>query len=419
MLMNKNLIIRVNYIKENSTLRNVLKIINIILFFISIYLLIRLIFKQEVHETFYYSLSFSILLVLLFGYLTILSIVSFVFVYYYEKKDYLLSNKLLRLLMLLKLNIHTRKQISFSDRTLEIIKEVQKISKDNKNIVTTGGVASLIELNIDREINDIDLCSKSSLIPKINIFGEQFSEKDIFIRKEIKNEEYQMMLFKFIPSKYLKHKNGLIIPNSYFQLASKLLQLLKILNIDNFSNLKIERIIFDLKHFSLNNWDITVEEFISIYKDVILMSSLFSLVLPIDELLKLNTNLNLDNINKFENEKIFFNFFDHKIELSNLIKLIENDKKIINLRKSFSNNYEQVVLEAISEQSQFDFHNPLLSFENAESKNHFIKKYNIITNELISSYNFKETENTIDRRRIFLSLIANKYEELENGGSNG
>ncbi|MGZ9414275.1 MAG4530 family protein [Mycoplasma sp. 5370] len=413
MKLNSNIALKINYFKLTSfwsLFWDIVFVINFIICFVGSFYLINTNYD-------WYTYLFFWIVFFIWTYLSIIVIFHILFIVYYQKNKFVTARKILSIIMFLKFNFKLFSEFKMDKETKNIFKVAKEISKNNQNALFLGSFASYLTFEFNRKINDLDFCSQSSKVLNLSSLNlnnnENLVNTKLVAKGKYKNIKIDSLLFRFIPEEYLVKKYNFTIPNKEFQFASKLIQLYKQLNLENKDETKIGNLLLDLKHLSLENWEFSFNSFKEVYKDVILHSSQFSLISNFNQMLKYNIDLKIGKISALKEEKIFFEINFKKISLYSLLENLETNFEVKTLRKSFDNEYDYIMKNYVIHNTTFSFENPIFFFKNEKEKEEFLEENQINKNfVLLKNFSFKNPKNSMDRRELYMRLIAKKYEKI-------
>ncbi|WP_337905155.1 hypothetical protein [Mesomycoplasma ovipneumoniae] len=349
------------------------------------------------------------------------------FVDYFDNNSIAKSIKFLKLFLISRLSfglLHKLKDENFD----KYYKKANELAKINPLIVFCGPFAESMTFLKSGQINDVDFCSSSNLrydlgTKKTKVLDNKQIADPYDI--SIKSEEFS---FIFVPKKYQTTVENLTITSPVYQIANKINKLVLLSNIKNLSqNYEIEfkNTIDDLKEISKFNLPFTKVKLSQCYFDAILQKSQYICVLNQDKILnniqKINLNLLIENFTEnieLTLENPFSNYGKPlKISVLELIKELENDTKIKNLRLAFDNDFYKFFNDIILPDPHYKYDSPLLEFSSKDEFNIFKEKLgisnlslNYLSPNLVFSY---KNGHSIDIRHIFAIFIAKKFKELE------
>ncbi|MDW2910214.1 hypothetical protein R7W80_03400 [Mesomycoplasma ovipneumoniae] len=349
------------------------------------------------------------------------------FVDYFDNNSIAKSIKFLKLFLISRLSFGLLQKLK-DENFDKYYKKANELAKINPLIVFCGPFAEIMTFLKSDQINDVDFCSSSNLR-----FDSGTKKTTILNNKQItdpydisiKSEEFS---FIFVPKKYQTTVENLTITSPVYQIANKINKLVLLSNIKNLSqNYEIEfkNTIDDLKEISKFNLPFTKAKLSQCYFDSILQKSQYICVLDQDKILnniqKIDLNLLIENFT--ENiELILENPFSNyekpfKISALELIKELENDTKIKNLRLAFDNDFHKFFNDIILPDPHYKSDSPVLEFSSKDEFNVFKEKLgisnlslNYLSPNLVFSY---KNDRSIDIRHIFAIFIAKKFKELE------
>ncbi|MDW2926588.1 hypothetical protein R7X45_03205 [Mesomycoplasma ovipneumoniae] len=349
------------------------------------------------------------------------------FVDYFDNNSILKSIKFLKLFLISRLSFGLLNKLR--DENFEkYYKKANELANIDPSIVFYGSFAESMTFLKSDQINDVDFCSSSNLrydlgAKKTTILDNKQITDPYDI--SIKSEEFS---FIFVPKKYQTTVENLTITSPVYQIANKINKLVLLSNIKNLDQnyeIKFKNTIDDLKEISKFNLPFTKVKLSQCYFDAILQKSQYICVLNQDKILnniqKIDLNLLIENFTEnieLTLENPFSNYGKpFKISVLELIKELENDTKIKNLRLAFDNNFHKFFNDIILPDPHYKSDSPLLEFSSKDEFNAFKEKLeisnlslNYLSPNLVFSY---KNDRSIDIRHIFAIFIAEKFKELE------
>ncbi|WP_337903746.1 hypothetical protein [Mesomycoplasma ovipneumoniae] len=349
------------------------------------------------------------------------------FVDYFDNNSIAKSIKFLKLFLISRLSFGLLRKLK-DENFDKYYKKANELAKINPLIVFYGPFAESMTFLKSVEINDVDFCTTSNLrfdlgAKKTKVLDNKQITDPYDI--SIKSEEFS---FIFVPKKYQTTVENLTITSPVYQIANKINKFVLLSNIKNLSqNYEIEfkNTINDLKEISKFNLPFTKAKLSQCYFDSILQKSQYIFVLDQDKILnniqKIDLNLLIENLTEnieLTLENPFSNYGKpFKISVLELIKELENDAKVKNLRLAFDNDFYKFFNDIILPDPHYKSDSPLLEFSSKDEFNIFKEKLgisnlslNYLSPNLVFSY---KNGHSIDIRHIFAIFIAKKFKELE------
>ncbi|WP_341515066.1 hypothetical protein [Mesomycoplasma ovipneumoniae] len=349
------------------------------------------------------------------------------FVDYFDNNSIAKSIKFLKLFLISRLSfglLHKLKDENFD----KYYKKANELAKINPLIVFCGPFAESMTFLKSGQISNVDFCSSSNLrydlgTKKTKVLDNKQIADPYDI--SIKSEEFS---FIFVPKKYQTTVENLTITSPVYQIANKINKLVLLSNIKNLSQtyeIEFKNTIDDLKEISKFNLPFTKVKLSQCYFDAILQKSQYICVLNQDKILnniqKIDLNLLIENFTEnieLTLENPFSNYGKPlKISVLELIKELENDTKIKNLRLAFDNDFYKFFNDIILPDPHYKYDSPLLEFSSKNEFDAFKEKLgisnlslNYLSPNLVFSY---KNDRSIDIRHIFAIFIAKKFKELE------
>ncbi|WP_337895514.1 hypothetical protein [Mesomycoplasma ovipneumoniae] len=349
------------------------------------------------------------------------------FVDYFDNNSIAKSIKFLKLFLISRLSfglLHKLKDENFD----KYYKKANELAKINPLIVFCGPFAESMTFLKSGQISNVDFCSSSNLrydlgTKKTKVLDNKQIADPYDI--SIKSEEFS---FIFVPKKYQTTVENLTITSPVYQIANKINKLVLLSNIKNLSQtyeIEFKNTMNDLKEISKFNLPFTKVKLSQCYFDAILQKSQYICVLNQDKILnniqKIDLNLLIENFTEnieLTLENPFSNYGKPlKISVLELIKELENDTKIKNLRLAFDNDFYKFFNDIILPDPHYKYDSPLLEFSSKNEFDAFKEKLgisnlslNYLSPNLVFSY---KNDRSIDIRHIFAIFIAKKFKELE------